>query len=445
MAAIKPLEDVRYAPPEMNDAMQTCVGACDSSPCSTAHGTCCRPGMTVSARATRLGACNAARRAAHRSTRAVPPPLASRGSRCAAEHPRRAAAGARLLLEQQEAAAAHAETAAQISLTPLLADEELPPSPPLPWAPPPGLQGAWGSLPPRVRGLLLLNVLTILFGSNIAIVKGAQESLGPLAFSAGRFTLAAAAFSPLLARVDAPTRASGLELGILAAAGYAAQAWALTATSASHTAFLSSATVLLVPLIAGFMGRPIPLRTWGATAVAMLGIAALELGSAGASDSAFVGDLAALASAALFAVQLIRTEYHVGRLGTNGAPTLIAAQLATLAACFGCAALLDWKVSGGVFQWDAESLKGLPYGEWVFTGLISTAGTLWLELEAFRDVSSTDAALVYASEPVWGALTAYLLLGERWEGSTWVGAALILAGSVYGQTPGEEDDKDKRP
>lgn len=51
-------------------------------------------------------------------------------------------------------------------------------------------------------------------------------------------------------------------------------------------------------------------------------------------------------------------------------------------------------------------------------------------------MSSPDAALVYATEPVWGAAAAASLLGERWGGAAWAGAALILAGSVYGQREG---------
>jgi drug/metabolite transporter (DMT)-like permease len=380
-------------------------------------------------------------------------------------------------------------------------------------------------LSPRVRGLLLLNLLTLLFGrrvqtraaclaspfpphavalgpsdavppyrldSNVAVVKAAQAALDPWSFGAGRFALAALAFAPALPRAlrSPRLRTASAELGLLAAsgacalrrdgqlrvacsrsraraipmrAGYAAQGWGLTATSASHTAFLSAFTVILVPVIAasGVLGTrgEVPQRTWAAAAVAIAGMAVLELGAAaaGAGEGAatsLAGDAASLLAAALFAAQLVRTEHHAALLGTDEAEAslpgeaspamaLVAGQLATLAACFaaGAAVTAAWSPAPQALQLPSvEGLASLPWGAWLFTGLVSTAGTLWLELEALRDVSAPDAALVYATEPVWGAAVAAAVLGERWAGPTWLGAALIVGGSVYGQLPAAEGE-----
>lgn len=286
-------------------------------------------------------------------------------------------------------------------------------------------------------------------------MKGAQDELGPWAFSAGRFAIAALAFAPCLpvAFTDAAVRSAGIELGAIASLGYALQAWGLTQTSAGHVAFLGAFTVLLTPLLAGLGGRIIPGRTWGATATAMVGIAILELG-AGGGDGAGVsvaGDISAFAAAAVFAWQILRTEHHIRRLslgaGSPRALGLVAAQLATLAGCFCAAAALEATLSGNMLPLrnlleGHVDVKQLPLLSWLYTGVISTAGTLWLELEALRDVSAPDAALVYSTEPVWGALTAVLLLGERWGPSTYAGAALILAGSVVGQIGVDEDAVD---
>jgi len=307
--------------------------------------------------------------------------------------------------------------------------------------------------------------------SNVAVVKAAQAALDPWSFGCGRFALAALAFAPALPRAarSPHLRAASAELGLLAAAGYAAQAWGLTATSASHCAFISAFTVILVPLFAasGLLGRPgaVPQRTWAAAAAAVAGVAVLELGAAGSGEAAaaattgLVGDAASLLAAALFAAQLVRTEHHAARLSAEeadsapGEPSpamaLVAGQLATLAACFaaaaGVSAALASPGDGDAVAAAAsssasafEAVQALPWAAWLFTGLVSTAGTLWLELEALRDVSAPDAALVYATEPVWGAAVAAAALGERWAGATWAGAALIVGGSLYGQLPAQE-------
>ena len=298
------------------------------------------------------------------------------------------------------------------------------------------------------------------------MVKAAQAALDPWSFGAGRFALAALAFAPALPRAlrSPRLRTASAELGLLAAAGYAAQGWGLTATSASHTAFLSAFTVILVPVIAasGVLGArgEVPQRTWAAAAVAIAGMAVLELGAAaagageasGGAATTLAGDAASLLAAALFAAQLVRTEHHAALLTADEAEAcepgeaspamaLVAGQLATLAACFAAGAAVTAACSPAPHALPAvslDALAALPWGAWLFTGLVSTAGTLWLELEALRDVSAPDAALVYATEPVWGAAVAAAVLGERWAGPTWLGVALIVGGSVYGQLPGAE-------
>jgi len=56
-----------------------------------------------------------------------------------------------------------------------------------------------------------------------------------------------------------------------------------------------------------------------------------------------------------------------------------------------------------------------------------------LQLIAMRDVSATEAAVINALEPLWGAAFAWCALGERWGFRGWIGAAFILGGSLVTQ------------
>lgn len=47
-------------------------------------------------------------------------------------------------------------------------------------------------------------------------------------------------------------------------------------------------------------------------------------------------------------------------------------------------------------------------------------------MAAMCDVSATETAIIYSLEPVWGGSFAWILLGERWGLSGWIGAALVL-------------------
>ncbi len=54
----------------------------------------------------------------------------------------------------------------------------------------------------------------------------------------------------------------------------------------------------------------------------------------------------------------------------------------------------------------------------------------FLETAALKRLSSTEASLLYSTEPVWACLFGYLVLGERFTISTAFGGALIVAACV---------------
>lgn len=69
-----------------------------------------------------------------------------------------------------------------------------------------------------------------------------------------------------------------------------------------------------------------------------------------------------------------------------------------------------------------------------------TLASLHLQLVALKNVSSTECALIYSMEPVLGAGFAFMVLGERWGPTGWLGAGLIVASSLTGQILGTEDE-----
>lgn len=100
-------------------------------------------------------------------------------------------------------------------------------------------------LPPRVRGLILLNILVLLCGVNWVVLKETEDFLDPFTFAALRFTLAAAAFSPWVkaAVQDKTILRGGLELGLYSALAYMTQSVGLVTSDASRASFISTFTV----------------------------------------------------------------------------------------------------------------------------------------------------------------------------------------------------------
>lgn len=129
-------------------------------------------------------------------------------------------------------------------------------------------------------------------------------------------------------------------------------------------------------------------------------------------------------------------------MGEGNSTLITAIQLSTLAIFFALVALGE-SVATGTFSASnfapaelTSFIQDLPWKQVLWTGLISTAGTLWIEVEALRSVPASDAALVYTTEPVWGAILSWALLGEVMTKGSYVGAAFILLGSLVGQSGG---------
>jgi len=66
----------------------------------------------------------------------------------------------------------------------------------------------------------------------------------------------------------------------------------------------------------------------------------------------------------------------------------------------------------------------------VYTGLISTALTVLLQTRALGLLPATDSSVIVATEPLWAALFAGLLLGEVLDGSAQLGGLLIVGGCL---------------
>ena len=66
----------------------------------------------------------------------------------------------------------------------------------------------------------------------------------------------------------------------------------------------------------------------------------------------------------------------------------------------------------------------------VIRPVVTTAGAQWLQAQGQSRVSSQDAAVIYALDPVYAAGFSYLLLDERLGTQGLVGAGVVLAAVV---------------
>lgn len=307
-------------------------------------------------------------------------------------------------------------------------------------------------MPTRARGLIMLNLLVLLCGTNWVVVKDAGATFDPFSFASLRFLVASALFAPMLVSAVRNTEVvkGGVEIGVYTAIGYLLQAQGLLTTDASRASFLSTFTVLVVPFLAGLSGRGVRPITWASAVAALVGVSMLE--QSGSAPS--WGDLWSALSAMAFGVQMFRTEHWSRVLGKDAAFQLMSvvltttALLSTIAAAAAhpseTAALLKSITvdlsgeHGSTFP--LENFASIPWAEVLYTGFLTTDVVLLMEVVALQDVSSVEASIIYTLEPVIGAAFAFVALGERWGPLGWAGAGLIVTSCLVTQMMGSESE-----
>ncbi|XP_002526034.2 uncharacterized protein LOC8258205 isoform X1 [Ricinus communis] len=288
----------------------------------------------------------------------------------------------------------------------------------------------------KVRSIILLNVITVVYASNIPVVKEVEAIMDPATFTVVRFAVSAIPFIPFVfqARGDVKTRNAGIELGFWVSLGYLTQALGLMTSDAGRASFISMFTVILVPLLDGMLGAVVPARTWFGALMSIIGVAMLEFSGSPPN----IGDLLNFLSAVFFGIHMLRTE-HISR-STNEKNFLpLLGYEVCVVACF---STLWYFIEGGfdgIQACDPSSWTWTMVWHWIvtfpwipalYTGVFSTGLCLWIEMTAMCDVSATETAIIYGLEPVWGAAFAWFLLGERWGTAGWIGATLVLVGSL---------------
>jgi drug/metabolite transporter (DMT)-like permease len=278
--------------------------------------------------------------------------------------------------------------------------------------------------------VLVLLFVTLVWGATFPVLKFATAQLSGLEVSTLRFFIAAAFLLPFALR--APRRAwrDGGVLGCIVLVSYVAQAYGLEHISSNRSAFLTSLNVLMVPLLGLALGvRPGWLVLFAAfLACAGIGLMSWEGGAHLWADAATI--LGALA----YALDVIILSKWAGR---HEAKHLAATQVVWMAGLGGVWML--WVSMG------TDRLATLPdridwpvFAGLAYLGVVATAGMLFLQAIAQRHVSADKAALVYALEPVFAAMFAWLWLNETLTLQASLGAVLVVLAVVLSEYPNRQ-------
>ncbi|MER3401357.1 MAG: hypothetical protein C4313_09620 [Thermoflexus sp.] len=286
--------------------------------------------------------------------------------------------------------------------------------------------------PSAGSGLLLVNLATFTWATNMILGRWLRDSVGPLTLSAIRFAVGAAIFGLLLRSRPPEERrlgADGRLLAGMALTGVALFAptlyWGLRETTAVNATLINGLGPLITGLLAAALIRePLPPRRLGAAALGLLGVAlVISNGS-----PAFWRNLHGRRGdgLVLLAVTLWGLYSVLGRrvMARRSALSATAWSMALALPLLIPAALVEQQILPA--RWRPEVIAAVLY-----IGVAPTVVGFLSWNEGVRRLGPGGAMLFYNTLPIYGALLGALLLGEPLGPAHGLGGALILGAGLW--------------
>ena len=252
----------------------------------------------------------------------------------------------------------------------------------------------------KILGIIGLIIVTIIWGGGFVASDIALKELSPFTIMFFRFLIAAVLMGLLankkITTITKDELLCGFVLGTALFAGFALQIVGLKYTTPSKNAFLPATNVLLVPIIAYFIGRKkLDKKSIAGSVMALVGVGILSLQS---NFSVGIGDLL---------TERIRPSI------LNFLQMLTAFILSFLGLLFSGGIILD------------VSRQGI-YAI-IYLGAISTTLCYFLQTTSQQYVDETKAAIILSMESVFGTLFSVLILSEKITPRMIIGGIMILS------------------
>ena len=271
-----------------------------------------------------------------------------------------------------------------------------------------------------------------IWGSTFAVVRtlvgGGSAPVSPLLLVAVRMSLASALLFVWLAarrhlRFSPAVWRDGLICAALLGGGFLLQIEGQRRTTASRSGFLTGLVVVFVPLLELILFRKRPSVPAAAGIALAFGGMALLSGGGSAQEAQLVGDALTVGCAVVFAGHIVALGRVAGR---HPVLPLLFVQLVGTGAMAAAAGPL---VERQHFTYDPRVLAALGY-----LAVLATLLTFGVQTWAQQRLPPVRMALLSALEPVFAAIWAAALIGERLSGRELSGGALIVLGVVVGET-----------
>lgn len=268
---------------------------------------------------------------------------------------------------------------------------------------------------------LMIALIAIAWGSSYLMMQVGLSSIPPFGMVALRFGIAfvavALVFRTRLRELTAGVVWRGAVLGFLLCVFFGLLMYGLKTTPASTAGFLTSAKVVIVPIIVSVWTRRAPSRaTLLGIVVCTVGLALLTLNG---PMSMGAGAVLCLSGSAVYALQIVMTDAYSRR---EDALLLGICQLG-FAAAFGT-------VFNLAFEGPVLPQSPVEWGAVLGLALVCSAFGFAMQPVAQSRTTATHASLLFSLESVSSAVLSFVFLGEVMAPQCYLGCLLILASVI---------------
>jgi len=283
---------------------------------------------------------------------------------------------------------------------------------------------------------VILLLVAFIWGTTFVLVQNAIAFLPPHSFNGIRFTMASLLLLIIIIFVDRKSLAqlgkkgwiAGLILGVFLFAGYAFQTIGLLYTTASRAGFITGLSVILVPIFSAFFLKMIP--NWFTTIGVGFAAIGLYLMTMIQTTSQFqFGDFLVFFCAIAFALQIVFTGKFAPRYSVLPLTWIQISVVGILSFIFAFFFEDLSIISFGLFQ-NPEVITAL-----IITSVFATVFAFVAQTMLQRYTTATRVAIIFSMEPVFAALTAFIILHEVMTNWSIIGSLFIFLGMIIVELP----------
>lgn len=283
-----------------------------------------------------------------------------------------------------------------------------------------------------------LLLVAFVWGTTFVVVQNAIDTLPPHTFNGIRFTIASIALlfiilakdKDIFKKINRKIILSGTIIGVFLFGGYASQTVGLLYTTASKAGFITGLSVVLVPIFSVIFLKQLP-RWPTILGVFLAAIGLYFLTIFGETHFGF-GDLLVFFCAIFFALQIVFT----GKYAPNYNTLLLAWIQITIVAVL---SLIFAATNEKLFSnFHIENVMATEV--WIallVTAIFATALAFLAQTVFQQYTTPTRVAIIFSMEPVFAAITSFVVLHERLTHTALIGGILIFLGMILAEIPSE--------